>query len=78
VEDDGFDGRIVAELLQLPYDRLRREDHTVEIDYANAVAEAAQACITGAGMQSEVDERKHGQHEEEEGSSSDQDPEQGT
>ena len=77
MQNDGLDGRVIAKLFELPHDRLRRKNHSLKIDHANAVAKAADAGIAGARMHGEIDKSKDGEHEEKKRSSADQDPEQG-
>ena len=76
VQNDGLDRRIVAKLLQLPDDWLWRQNHAIEIDHADAVAKAAEPGFAAARVQRQIDQGKHGQHEEEKCSSANQNPEQ--
>ena len=61
--------------LSCPDHWLRRKNHAVEIDHANAVAEAGDSGLAAARVQRHVNQREYGQHEEEERSSPDQNPE---
>ena len=76
MQDDGFDGRVVAKFLQLADHRLRRENDAIQVDHADAVAKAAKSGFIAPRMQRQVNQRKHSQHKEEECSSANQNPEQ--
>src|SRR6202034_2765389 len=76
MNNNGLDGRVLGKLLELANHRLRRQNHAVEIDHADAIAEAGHAGVGSTRMQRDVDQREYGQHEEEESSSTDQNPEQ--
>src|SRR5258708_39979306 len=50
VQNDGLDGRVVAKLLELSDHRLRRKNHAVKIDYADPIAEPADAGFAASCM----------------------------
>ncbi len=77
MQDDRLDRRIVIKLLKLVDHRLGGKNYSIEVHYANAVAEAAESSLVAAGVQRQINQRKHRQHKEEECSSADQNPEQG-
>src|SRR5262249_42502071 len=74
VDDDGFDGVVFAELLELRDGGGGIDDDAFEIDDADFVAEAAGERGVLAGMEGQIDEREYGQNEEEESSSTDENP----
>ena len=76
MDDDGLDGIVIVELLELVHHRLRRKDDTVQIDYADAVSKAFKGGGLVAGMHRQIHQREYGQYKEEERSSSDHHPEQ--
>ena len=66
-----------ANFFSCPTHWLRRKNHAVKIDHADAVAEAAKRGFVAARVQRQIDQRKDGQYKEEKRSSSDQNPKQG-
>ena len=77
MNDDGLDGIVVAKLLDLLDHRAGIENDAFQFDYANLVPKTgAQRGVISARMKREVNQREHSQHKEEEGSSSDEYPEQ--
>ena len=52
------------------------ENDAFQFHHANLVAEAGERRLLSAGVQSQIHQRKHRQHEEEENSSADHDPQQ--
>ena len=64
-----------AKRLQLADDFVGIENHAVEIDDADLVAEGVEPGLLLVRVHRDIDQRKHGQHKEEESASSDYDPE---
>ena len=78
MNDDGLDGIVIAEFLESGHDhvlgsRMTPSSSTTPILSPKLVSDAPLA----AGMQREIDQRKHGQSEEEESSATNEDPEPG-
>ena len=76
MQDDGLDGVVVGEFLELGDHRLGLDDHAFEVDDADLVAEAAEGLVSLSAAQAHVNKRKDGQHEEEKGAAADHDPQQ--
>src|SRR5882724_2034411 len=75
MNNDGFDGVVIAEFLNLLYHRAGVENDAFQFDHANLVPKTGtQRGVVSTCMQGEIDQRKHGQHEEEEGSPPDEYP----
>ena len=55
MQDDRLDRRIVIKLLKLVDYRLGK-DLAVKVDYANAVAEAAESSLVAAGVQRQINQ----------------------
>src|SRR5262249_38082590 len=70
MDDDRLDGIVVGQLAQLIHSFCGTQDDSVEIDDTDLLPE--QACpLAGCAAENQKHQRKHGQNEEEECSSSD-------
>src|ERR1700690_1745582 len=76
MQNDGLDGIVVAKLLELRHHHPRIDDDTFQFHHADLVAEAVQRRFFPTCVQGQIHQRKHRQHEEEENSSPNHDPEQ--
>src|SRR5580704_5727870 len=73
MQDDGLDGAVITILPQLLDYILGRNDYAFQVDHADLVAEAAEGILL-LRAHAEINQRKDGDQEEEEGSSSEQHP----
>ena len=77
VEDDGFDGGVVAELAELGVDGLRREDDTIDVDDADLAGGEGRAGGPGGGTHSEPGHEAHEEGNAEDRAANDGDIEPG-
>src|SRR5438552_2947173 len=76
MDDDRLDGIVIAEFLDLLHHRAGVENDAFQFHYADFVPETtAERRAVPACMEREINQCEHCQHEEEEGSSSNHDPE---
>ena len=61
MDDDGLDGTVVGELLQLRNDLLGREDHAFQIDDGDLVPEPGE-CFLIMATETQVNQREDGDH----------------
>src|SRR5438876_11203885 len=77
VQNDRFDGIVIAAFLELLDDRAGIDNDAFELDHTDLVAKAAQRASLAASVQREIHQREHCQHDEEKRSSSNDDPKPG-
>ena len=76
VDDDGLDGVIVGEFLQLLHDDLGRKNHALEIHYSDLVAKAGERGLAVIPVvHGDVDQREDGENEEKKRSATNKNPE---
>ena len=75
-QNDGLDGIVVAKLLELRHYHPWINNDAFQVHHADLVAKAVQRRVLSARMQGQINQRKDRQHEEEENSSPNHDPEQ--
>ena len=78
MNNDGFDGIVISESVQLVHNFFRIQDHTLEVHHPNFVPEPVDTRLLTASVQRDIHQREHGQHKEEECASPDQDPQPDT